>query len=163
MKKKKTIILYLLVVAGLFIGGQIPSKLLFAKTNSVGHRLFYYQRDQKKPHVDRGSYVVFKITPDQHLVTEKCDPCLLTKKVGCRAGDMLKTTEQGFYYCNNQFLGAAQKQTPSGIKLTPFVFNGIVPENKFFALGGGDKYSYDSRYFGFIETKKVEGIAVPIY
>lgn len=156
----KTKILFALVAIAIFAGMQIPSKLLYAKTNSVGYRLFYYERDQKVQAPQKDAFVVFTLKLEND---ERCKDCRVVKKVGCLAGDTLTTTFEGLYYCNGQYLGSSQKYSPSGKKQIVFVYNDKVPANKFFAFGGGSKYSYDSRYYGFIDADKIEGIAIPLF
>ena len=41
-----------------------------------------------------------------------------------------------------------------GKSLKPYVFNGVIPNNKYFVSGIHPK-SWDSRYFGFIDKNRI--------
>ncbi len=163
MKKKptkKTITIIFFMTIGMYLGSLVPANLMRAETNSVGYRLFFYNQNQTAPQISKNDFVVF--TLDLNMDGEK-KPYRLVKKAACVGGEKLETDKDGFYYCNGEYLGKYQLLTPSGKKTEPFIFNGIIPENNFFAFGGGNIYSYDSRYFGFIKNEIVEGVAIPLF
>ncbi|WP_325099558.1 S26 family signal peptidase [Campylobacter sp. TTU-622] len=56
------------------------------------------------------------------------------------------------YYCDNVFLGIAQKTDKDGNKVEQFIFNGVIPKDKFFVMGTHPR-SFDSRYWGFVDKK----------
>jgi len=157
--KKQVALTIVLLAAALWIGSKIPSHLMVAISDSVGYRIFYYERDQKQVEIGKDSYVVFPLHSE---FKDDCKPSNVVKKAACIEGEQLRTTDQGYYYCSDQYLGVAKTKSPSGKKLTPFVYNGVVPDGKFFAFGGHVN-SYDSRYYGFVENEIVEGIAKPIF
>lgn len=153
-----TLIIYALILAAYWIGAEIPKHLMVAMTNSVGHRLFLYTHDQKPADIKKGDYVVFPLTTDIH---EGCNPCRVVKKAACLSGEYLRLDQNDYYFCGEEYLGVAKHETSDGRPVFPFVYNGTIPKGKFFAFGGAAN-SYDSRYYGFIEEEKVEGIAKPI-
>jgi type IV secretory pathway protease TraF len=51
--------------------------------------------------------------------------------------------------------------TLKGATLPMFVFNGKVPDGMLF-VSGQHKDSFDSRYWGFLEQRRVEAIATPL-
>jgi type IV secretory pathway protease TraF len=60
-------------------------------------------------------------------------------------------------YCDEVFLGIALRGVVSREReVKQFVFNGAVPEGKIFIVGDSAD-SYDSRYFGFVNTDQVFG------
>ena len=88
------------------------------------------------------------------------EPQRVTKRVGCSAGEELSREGRDFY-CNGDFLGKAKEFSLKGERLTAFIYAGTVPEGKMF-VASDHKDSYDSRYFGFIDKKKVLYVAYPI-
>lgn len=147
----------LVVLTFLYLGYQIPSRLVFAITPSLKHRFFYLQRNIDIHSLKKGDYVVFDIRSD---LIPNCTPCTLIKKIGCIPGDLLSSTTAGAYYCNGKFLGNAKIHSLEGKRLERFVFNGPVPKGSLF-LVGSHRDSYDSRYFGFIERMRINGRAIP--
>ena len=147
----------LAVLAFLYIGHQVPRRLLFTMTPSVDHRLFYYQRKVNPQSLKKGDYVVFAI---RSKLIHDCNPCTLIKKIGCTQGEMLRSTTAGAYYCGGKFLGLAKAYSLKGEPMDRFVFNGLIPKDRFF-LVGNHRDSYDSRYFGFIARVRIEGRAIP--
>jgi len=84
---------------------------------------------------------------------------VLTKRVGCKEGQKLETREYRVF-CDGEFLGSALRDVNSrNQKIHQFVFNGEIPRGKLFLMGD-NSYSYDSRYFGFINTSQVFGKVV---
>jgi type IV secretory pathway protease TraF len=80
----------------------------------------------------------------------------LTKRVGCRPGQLL-TTREAMVYCDDVFIGMALRGVVSReYPVTQFVHNGPVPEGKIYLIGDSAD-SYDSRYFGFLGTDQVFG------
>ena len=78
-------------------------------------------------------------------------PTLMTKRIGCVAGEMLRAANGG-HYCNDVWLGAVLKFGSDGRPLEPFVWSGQVPSGKVY-LVGDDPRSFDSRYLGFFDAK----------
>lgn len=82
------------------------------------------------------------------------------KKAACVEGETLQVVYKS-YYCSGVYMGVAKEQTPSGKKLTNFMYDGQIPKGKLFVTGSHED-SYDSRYFGFIDKKDIKHIVYPI-
>lgn len=78
----------------------------------------------------------------------------IAKYVKCIEGEYLKVTKDKKYFCNGEYLGFAQNKNSKGESVQNFVFNGVIPQGKFFAMGT-HLMSYDSRYFGFVDKNKI--------
>lgn len=132
----------------------VTEHLMITTTPSLSERVFWKSRVRSEiKSVKTGGFVVF----DMYLPEPKGETRSLIKRVGCSAGETLKVTGDD-YYCNDRYIGKAKHKTLMGSPLTPFVYNGPVPEGKVFAVGD-HKDSYDSRYWGFLDLDKVEARA----
>ncbi|EAL3751808.1 S26 family signal peptidase, partial [Campylobacter coli] len=40
-----------------------------------------------------------------------------------------------------------------------FIFNGVIPKDKFFVMGTHPR-SFDSRYWGFVDRKDIKGVSI---
>jgi len=102
-----------------------------------------------------GDYIVFEWEHEgDALGVKKGD--LLTKRVFCMP-------KQNLVFRNNQFFcdlkpsHLVQSKSRKNKPLSPFKWNGDVPEGSFF-VEGDNPLSYDSKYFGFIDLKNIKGI-----
>ena len=80
------------------------------------------------------------------------------KYAKCLPGDKLEVKNLK-YYCNGKYIDKARTKDSKGREVKPFVFNGIIPENKIFMYAPHPK-SYDSRYWGFLDKNKIKGIVI---
>lgn len=159
MSTKKLVLMSLVGFAICFTVIKAQEYLAYSFTNSLDYNLFLFRKGTPEK-LKQGEYVIFPITIREDLV-KNCNPCKITKKVACVPGQTLKT-EGDKYFCDGEYLGYAKKQSMKGIPVKQFIYNGKVPDNQFFATGES-KESYDSKYYGFIEKKKILGTAIPIY
>jgi type IV secretory pathway protease TraF len=109
-----------------------------------------------------GRYVIFSMRTPTH-------PSQLihaVKRVGCTQGHVLKSTptleSTMEFYCDGQYLGRSKANSLTGGVLTPFSFNGVVPEGKLFAVGDHAD-SYDSKYIGFVDITQIRSVAWPVF
>jgi conjugal transfer pilin signal peptidase TrbI len=140
-----------IIIGMLILNALISSRITVNYTKSLKHRVFWNSPyDPTK--IVHGQYVRFNTSMD--LPQASCDPCIIVKKVGCRAGDNLRS-EGGGFYCNSAQICKALpgKET--------FEFNGMVPEGKVFLIGDSLD-SYDSRYFGFVDEGDINAILRPL-
>jgi conjugal transfer pilin signal peptidase TrbI len=159
-KSRKKLALIILGICVLtFVGSEIPRHISYSTTALVGYHVFYYKDHVSPGDIQTGHYVVF---PLYTKIVPHCWPCSVVKQVGCDSGQVLKTTTGRDYYCAKKFLGHAKTHSLTGVAVKNFVFNGVVPKGKFFAIGGC-KNSYDSRYFGFVDKTNVKARAYPLF
>jgi len=149
--------LWLFLAALSLSGYWLCSRLAFAISPSVSHRLFLLERSGRVPR--KGDYVIFSFASP---LLESGKRQRLIKQVACEPGDTLKVDIRNrFFYCNGNYLGMAKVITLKGKTLPLFVYNGQVPEGMLF-VSGQHKDSFDSRYWGFLDQQEVEAITNPL-
>ena len=153
---KKTVLFAGIGIVVFFLAGEIPGRLIRAKSNSVNYSLFY-KKEVSIP-LKKGQYVV---VPHQSPLINHGQPCKLIKRVACAEGDTL-ISKEALFYCNNEPIGRAKPFSLEGVPLPYFQYKGVIPQGKIF-ICGDHKDSYDSRYFGFKEVDDVEAIGVPLF
>ena len=153
----KSVIIFAVGMVLFFIAGKVPEHVIRTRTKSLEHCWFWKVPINSVSPIVKGEYVN---VPHSTTVIDYCSPCTLTKKVTCTEGDQL-TVRDRKYYCNNTFICEAKPFSLKGEPLEYFQFSGKVPKNRLF-ISGISEHSYDSRYFGFVERKNVESIAIPI-
>lgn len=159
MSTKKMIGLVLVTFVLVYTGMNIPKYFSYSFTNSLSSNLFLFKKGMPED-LKPGEYVIFPIKIRGDLV-KNCNPCKITKIVACIPGQTLKT-EGDKFFCDGKYLGCAKKQSMRGMPVEQFVYNGKIPENKFFATGESQD-SYDSKYYGLVEKQKIVGTAIPIF
>ena len=143
-------------VSALVFGVLLPGRIVVATSPSLDHRIFIVARSIPEE-IRRDDYVVFTV---QSRYIKNGKPARLMKKVSCVAGDTLETRNRE-YLCNGEYLGTAKWHSLRGEPLDSFAYTGAVPEGKFFVTGQHVD-SFDSRYLGFVERRKVEAVAHPL-
>lgn len=107
---------------------------------------------------NKQNYFMFVPKKDKYTAKAK----YLFKMIGCRPGQELETKGLD-YYCDGKWISKAKEWDMSGFgKLNQFIFNGVIPENNYFAIAT-HPYAYDSKYFGFVEKKQIVRGAYPVY
>lgn len=144
------------LLAFAFMGASIPGRLVVSPTPS-DHKHVFLRLDPKT--VEVGDYVVFPAKT--HLVDQCRQGCLLLKKVVCGPRQRLEVKGRDFF-CDGKYLGRAKEKSKKGLPVEPFSWEGEIPEGKFFVMGEHED-SYDSRYFGFIDSRAVVARAVPLF
>jgi type IV secretory pathway protease TraF len=102
-------------------------------------------------------YILF--VPKKDSYTQKAK--YLLKYVGCKSGQYLETRGLN-YYCDGSYISTAKKLDMAGKPLSQFIFSGVVPNDKFFAIAT-HPYAYDSKYFGFVDKSQIERGASPVF
>jgi signal peptidase I len=157
----------LLILSGLLFGSVFV--LLYAKyfgyfgwnyQTCVKPKYFYVNRLDKN--IPAGAFFVFRFKGTNLYPAGS----LFVKYMRCIPGNKLKTVKikkHYHYYCNSKYLGYGRNYSAhgKGFKLRHFIFNGVIPKNRYFAMGTAWD-SYDSRYWGFVRKKEIIGIAYPI-
>jgi signal peptidase I len=142
-----------------YLGFIIPERISISPTDSVGAHVFLYKDNFRQSDLRKGLLVV---VPLYTKLRPNCWPCLVVKYIKCDAGDLLEVKNHGEFFCNNVFLGSAKTHSKEGIPVKAFEYNGIIPEDKFFAMGSCID-SYDSRYVGLEDKNDIKAIALPVF
>lgn len=79
----------------------------------------------------------------------------LIKRVACLPGQHLKVTMRQAD-CDGVKIGHIRHETMDGRPIIPALYDGIIPERRFFLLGE-HFFSYDSRYFGLVPYDWIHG------
>ena len=128
---------------------------LFAGNFVVVNKLSY---QFGKP--SRGDIIVFRYPPNPEL-----DPYI--KRVIGLPGDRLQVKQQKVFINDKPYedLHAYHREIPGTDPLIPRDDFGpvLVPEGHLFVMGDNRENSQDSRYWGFLDLKKVKGKALVIY
>lgn len=94
--------------------------------------------------------------PEPNGITRLKPGLKLIKRVGCLSGHQLRITDGGVE-CDGKYIGHIRHQSMNGTFLTPYYFDGPVPEGQVFLLGD-HFFSYDSRYFGPVPLQWLHGV-----
>lgn len=137
-----------LLVCGALVFELMP-KLVWNITDSVNHRLGILSDTPPK----KGDYVRF---PFQHPLVLNNSEVLLTKRIACGAGDVVKTVGSEIH-CNGQKMAVALAKTASGKALTPYAFAGPIPAGQVLLLGDTED-SFDGRYWGLVSLNGLQRV-----
>ena len=134
-------------------GTHVPNEIPFLNIKLFEDIIFF----PKTP--ERGDIIVFKYPKD-----EKRD---FIKRVIGIPGDLLEVRHQKVFINGEPYedLHARHTETPSESSLIPRDDFGpvLVPDGHLFMMGDNRENSQDSRYWGFLDVKKVRGKALIIY
>jgi type IV secretory pathway protease TraF len=153
MSKKKALKIVFIALMFVLI---VFNNIMFVTTDSLGKNVFHIKG--RFPKIERGDYVSLTVIYPYSEIPEEIK---VVKKIGCVEGQTLAVKGRNFY-CDNFYLGRAREKTMSGKKVNMFVYNGKVPEGKVFLIAPHE-YSFDSRYFGFVEVEKLELLLSPLF
>jgi len=133
-------------------GAQIPRHLTITKTQSVEPRVFWSTEIDESFVVEKDRYVRARVTVN--FPGHECNNCLIVKRVGCAPGSHLETKGEDFY-CDGSFIGKAHR--------TDFVtFDQLLTPEEVFLIGDNPR-SYDSRYFGLVNTNAINAKLIPLF
>ena len=156
MLKSKSIKTFLFIVVCAGAGMLIPRFLCISETDSMKYHLFVLRPFQTG--IQTGIIVSY---PHSDAVTNNKTISML-KRVACSAGQHLKADATNReYYCDGKYLARAKTHSAKGVPVQNFLFDGLIPEGKFFALAPHID-SYDSRYYGLVDTSSVTGVFYPL-
>ena len=158
VRDRKKVCIYLTAVSAFVFGLLIPGRVVVAVSPSLDHRIFVITKKFSPGEIKKDDYVIFTVR--SHYI-KKGKPARLMKKVSCVSGQRLETRSR-IYYCNDEYLGMAKWYSLRGEPVDSFTWSGSIPEGKLFVTGQSPD-SFDSRYLGFIERSKIEGIAHPLF
>jgi signal peptidase I/conjugal transfer pilin signal peptidase TrbI len=157
IRDRKKLAVYLAAVSALVFGLLLPGRIVIAISPSLDHRVFVVTKRFTPEEIRKGDYVVFTVR--SHYI-KNGKPSKLLKKVSCITGERLETRDRQ-YYCDGEYLGMGKQYSMKGEAVDSFIYSGPVQEGELFVTGRHAD-SFDSRYLGFIERSKVEGIARPL-
>lgn len=149
--KNRLFIVLCSLIAGA-VGGQIPRHLTITKTQSVEPRVFWTNETEASIVVEKDEYVRARVTVD--FPGHECDNCLIVKRVGCAPGSHLETKGRDFY-CDGAMIGTAHREEFKR-------FNQTLASSEVFLIGDNPR-SYDSRYFGLVNTNAINAKLIPLF
>lgn len=154
MKEMNKLYLKITIFLMIFFHGVYILKQSYGIGFSVTPSLPYYVFliDKKNLDFKKNDLIVFKY-PGENVYNYKTDESFV-KIVSCISGETLNTFDNYEYFCNGEYIGKALTKDGIGKNLNPFVFNGVIPNNKYFVSGTHSK-SWDSRYWGFVSKDKI--------
>ena len=142
-----------ILVSKFSYGTHIPNEIPFINIKLFDDIVLF----SKVP--ERGDIIVFKFPKD-----ETRD---FIKRVIGLPGDLLEVKSQKVYINNKPYEDTHARHTdsPSDSPLVPRDDFGpiLVPDNHVFVMGDNRENSQDSRYWGYLNVKKIRGKALIIY
>lgn len=154
MKKKIlniSLLLAFLMMCMLFLN---QFNFIIPESQSVNGKLFLSQDIN-----NNNSYVIFEYNKEEYKNYTKGK--LFLKKIGCNSGQYLEV-KNNQVFCDGKIIATLLDKNKEGQELPKISFYGIIPNDKFFALGE-HLYSYDSRYFGLVDKKQIRHTARRIF
>ena len=147
----------LVLVLGLgLLGTLLPRHVGISETRSLEHTVFFLGYHHPTE-IERGEYLQFGLKGDPHVG----DRVLIKRVVGV-PGDEVEATADGRYLVNGVLVAVAKPYSLKGERLVWFRFAGHIPSGKYFVCGE-HKDSYDSRYFGLVDSGRIMGVAYPVF
>lgn len=152
-----TALVFLAAILSLIFLG--PWHLAVMQHESVHFKFAVWRAVGKSYQPAAGEYVMFIFSGDDPNGMGLKKGYSLTKRVGCTAGQVISVSDDGRFYCNGQYLGAALSRSPASKKnLVRAAFDGSpIPEGKVFMIGD-IQTSYDSRYWGLADVNDIYGV-----
>ncbi len=149
----------IVIIFGLLINHYIKDRLIFAMnyTESLDDGFFFLDKKFSREDLKQGAVVGFVFKGPKNRYWK--ENSLFLKEISCKEGDSLSVTFSKEYFCNGKFIGLAHSKDSKNREVENFKFNGIIPKGKIF-LTTQYKWSYDSRYWGFVDINNIEGVAI---
>lgn len=154
-KKVLNISIVTIAVVAIFIGLKATGvKVVIPESESVNGTLFLLQDKNIT-----NDYVVFEYNKIDYKNYHNGK--LFIKKIGCDSGQNLLVQEYKVV-CDGRIIAAKFIKNKEGQVLPNYRYDGIIPNNEFFALGEHIQ-SFDSRYFGLVDKKQIINSARRIF
>jgi conjugal transfer pilin signal peptidase TrbI len=136
---------------------QVP-RLAYTYTPSLPYTVFIEWRRFPEKDIAQGSYVKFVLS---HPLLFQGKETVVFKRISCDEGHLLRVSWPN-YYCDGLLLGEAKAKSLKGEPAPRFEFNGVVPPGRAFVTAS-HKDSFDSRYWGFLDKRKIQSLLTPIF
>ncbi len=141
-------------------------KPLLISSKSVNFKFGLVKQNFSLEDIKVGTYVSFfyDYTKDpSRIKLDVAQGKLFVKRVICVGGQNLYVDKDSrSFYCDGIFIGKARKRFLNGDEAPIFLFDGKIPEGYVF-VEGDTKFSFDSRYWGFVKIDEVLGIVIPLF
>ena len=125
-------------------------------TKSLNDNFYVLKKTNNIEDIKKGDVFGFTFSKEDSIYYPKGYNFI--KYASCLEGEHLLVTED-FAFCDDRLLTSLARQDKNKNKLTPFLYDGIVPSGKIFAstpyIAG-----YDSRYWGFVDKKEILGVSI---
>lgn len=125
------------------------------KSPSVDKSILLYKRHFNNEDLQKDRLVFF-LMPVESIYFKKDSK--FGKYIRCKEGEVL-TIKNLDYFCEGKFIGSAKTKDKDGRDIKTFVFNGVIPKDKFFVMGTHER-SFDSRYWGFVDKNRIKGVSI---
>ncbi len=148
---------------------SIYTKFAISEVDGRGKCIFFTAKDffKETSEAIRGDYLVFRgreknsdKEPSKFMPRFMVDK--IVRKVGCSEREILTRNENGDFFCGGLFIGKALEKDSLGQPLPQFQFSGRIPLGSLFMIGENPD-SFDSRYYGFVETGRIFAKAMPLF
>lgn len=154
-KKILNILIVAVSMVAIFVGLKATDNIfVIPESESVNGSLFLLQDKNIT-----NDYVVFEYNKIDYKNYHSGK--LFIKKIGCDSGQHLLVQDYKVV-CDGRTLATIFQKNDEGQILPNYRYDGIIPNNQFFALGENLK-SFDSRYFGLVDKKQIRYSARRIF
>lgn len=158
MKKIIKIVALGVLIFGLFSLSlkTISSKFIIGAnvTPSLDKDYFIFKREWRGQ-IAKGEIIYFRLPVETPYYKKDSR---FAKIIRCEGGEVL-TIKESDYFCNGEFIGSAKATDQEGRAAEAFWYEGEIAKGDFFVMGTHER-SYDSRYWGFVNEKEIEGVAI---
>ncbi|MFA7084711.1 MAG: S26 family signal peptidase [Arcobacteraceae bacterium] len=150
-------ILLIIIAHGIYLLKQSYS-IGISSTPSLPYNIFFINKNKKE--FNKNDLIVFRYPGENIYNFIKNEE--FVKIATCFPKDFLFVNEKFEYFCNGKQVGKALLKDSESKELIPFVFNGIIPPNKYFVTGIHIK-SWDSKYWGFVDKERIVATAKGLF
>ena len=155
---KKLIIGYfcIFVVCSFIFINPLNLRIQFNITNSLPDNFFITKAITNDTKLNIGDIISFPFVRDDRYYKKGTN---FGKAISCKEGQYLYVDKNKSFYCDGKLFTTALNVDSKGNKIDAFIWDGIIPKDKFFVLGSSLN-SYDSRYWGFVDRKDIKGVVI---
>ena len=155
-----------LLVVGFYVIFQNFYKPLIVFSDSVNFRFGLVKQNFSPDEIMQYQYISFIYDYNKdpaRLKLERAQGKTFIKRVICMEGQRLSVDlKKREFYCDGVLIGKGRDKFLNGDRASLFVYNGKIPKGYVF-VEGDTKYSFDSRYWGFVKKEEITGIVIPLF